>query len=391
MKRLFCYSVAACLLSGGLFHSASAEDELLTLRGEGMCAKCELQRTEDCQNAVKVTVDGKETVYLLTPNEASKAFHRNICSGTAPITIVGVFTEIDDQKFFVANKLSLRQNEEIKGEALCLKCALGLTPACQNGVRVGEKGKQVLFVVEHNDVSKAFHQNVCQKTAPVVAVGKVEDVAGLSGVKKLTATSIVLSATEKAAPAEVAEAKEEAPPAERPESDKPSEEAKTVTIKGVGLCAKCALSQGEECQNAIRLIKDGKEVIYLFTHNDVSKAFHKHVCSATPNIVAVGALTTEGDQPVFTPTKYELQKSKTLAGTGLCLKCELQESRVCRNAVKVEAEGKELFYILDQNGVSKKFHRHICQAPAAVVVKGTVAVIDGKLEVTPSGIELKSE
>ncbi|MBT4987109.1 MAG: hypothetical protein HOM87_04815, partial [Proteobacteria bacterium] len=48
----------------------------------------------------------------------------------------------------------------------------------------------------------------------------------------------------------------------------------SVTLNGVGLCAKCALGQTETCQNAIKLDEDGKEVVYLLTVNDVSKAFH---------------------------------------------------------------------------------------------------------------------
>ena len=51
-----------------------------------------------------------------------------------------------------------------------------------------------------------------------------------------------------------------------------------VTLNGVGLCAKCALGETETCQNAIRLSEAGKDVVYLLTANDVSKAFHKNVC-----------------------------------------------------------------------------------------------------------------
>ena len=382
MKKWIGFLGAILLLCCAASWRAVAE-ESVTLNGVGLCAKCALGQTDSCQNAIKVSAAGKEVIYLLTANEVSKAFHKNICSGSADISAVGVFKEVGGKKVFTANKLSLRKEEVVQGEGLCLKCALGLTSACQNGVRVEKEGRQVLYIIADNDVSKAFHEQICQKTAAVVVSGKISDVAEFASIKKLTASKIELAKT-KAPPAK--------PKAAKPEKAKKAEE-KTVqktTIKGLGMCAKCELGETAQCQNAVKLVKDGKEWIYLFADNDLSKDFHKNVCTSTVNIVAVGdLLLKENGRPIFTAAKLEVQESKKLEGVGLCLKCELSKSRVCQNAIRISTDGKEVIYVLDQNSVSKKFHRHLCQGTASVVAEGTVAEIDGRLEFTTSKIELK--
>jgi hypothetical protein len=383
MKKLLGYLGVLLLLVVAAPQQIAAE-ESVTLNGVGLCAKCALGQTETCQNAIKLDEDGKEVVYLLTVNDVSKAFHKNVCSGSANISAVGKFAEVGGKKFFTANKLSLRKEELVKGEGLCLKCALGLTPACQNAIRVDEGGKQVLYIVEHNDISKAFHKNVCQNTASVVASGKISAVDGLPGVKKLTAVKIeVAKVAAKVEPKKAVQKVAKAAPAPAATA------AAALTIKGLGLCAKCELGETAECQNAVKLTKDGKEVIYLFAANAVSKAFHKNVCSTTANIVATGLLAGDGDRPVFTATNLELQQSKKLEGTGLCLKCELGLSRTCQNAIRVSVDGKDVIYRLDQNGVSKKFHKHVCQDSVSLVAEGTVAKIGEHLEFTASKIDIK--
>lgn len=374
--------MGAILLLGCAASLRAVAEESVTLNGVGLCAKCALGQTDSCQNAIKVSAEGKEVIYLLTANDVSKAFHKNICSGSADISAVGVFKEVGGKKVFAANKLSLRKEEVIKGEGLCLKCALGLTSVCQNGVRVEEGDGQVLYIIAHNDVSKAFHQQICQKTAAVVVSGKISEVAKLAGVKKLMAAKMELAKAKSPAKAKAAQ----------PEKAKKAEEksVQKATIKGLGMCAKCELGETAQCQNAVKLVKDGKEWIYLFADNDLSKDFHKNVCTSTVNIVAVGdLLLKENGRPIFTAAKLEAQEFKKLEGVGLCLKCELGKSRVCQNAVRVSKDGKEVLYVLDQNSVSKKFHRHLCQGTASVVAEGTVAEMNGRLEFTTSKIDLK--
>ena len=73
---------------------AAPGQEALTLEGTGLCAKCALGRTDECRNAIRTVLDGEERILLLTPSEASKAFHRNICMEEREISITGRFEEI---------------------------------------------------------------------------------------------------------------------------------------------------------------------------------------------------------------------------------------------------------------------------------------------------------
>lgn len=66
------------------------------------------------------------------------------------------------------------KEKELKGEGLCLKCELKKADSCQNVVRVKEEGKEVLYILEKNDVSNAFHKNVCGGVKKVTAKGKVK-------------------------------------------------------------------------------------------------------------------------------------------------------------------------------------------------------------------------
>lgn len=372
-KLVGCFGAIFLILVGMAPQVIGAEDSV-TLHGIGVCAKCALGQTDTCQNAIKVGEAGGEEVYLLTANDVSKAFHKNVCSGSADITAVGIFSEVGGKKHFTATKLSVRTDDLIKGEGLCLKCALGLTPSCQNAIRVGEGEKQVLYVIAHDDVSKGFHKHVCQANVPVVASGRVSEVTGLPGLKKLTVSTI-----------EVVKEKAEVKPVV-PQKVAAAKSAEIVKIKGLGMCAKCELGETAQCQNAVRLTKDGKEIVYLFAANDVSKAFHKNVCTSTANIVAEGAVSGGGDRPVFTATSLIVQESKKLEGTALCLKCELGESRTCQNAIRVSVDGKDVLYKLDQNSVSKKFHRHVCQETVAVIAEGTIAELGDGPEFTAASI-----
>src|SRR5262245_15553721 len=81
---------------------------------------------------------------------------------------------------------------------------------------------------------------------------------------------------------------------------------KEVTITGEGKCGKCALKETEKCQNVIQVEKDGKTTTYYLAHNEVSKAFHKNVCTETKKVTATGTAKKEGDKMHFTAKKIEL-------------------------------------------------------------------------------------
>jgi hypothetical protein len=71
------------------------------------------------------------------------------------------------------------KEKTITGEAKCAKCMLKESDKCQTVIQVkGKKDKLVNYYVADNDVSKAFHQNVCKDAKKVTATGTVKKADG---------------------------------------------------------------------------------------------------------------------------------------------------------------------------------------------------------------------
>ena len=58
---------------------------------------------------------------------------------------------------------------------------------------------------------------------------------------------------------------------------------------------------------------------------------------------------------------------------------------------QVKEGDKTVTYYLADNDVSKKFHENICKETKKVKATGTVKEVDGKMELTPTKIELVKE
>jgi hypothetical protein len=83
------------------------------------------------------------------------------------------------------------KEKTITGEAKCAKCMLKETDKCQTVIQVeNKKGKTVTYYLTDNDVSKAFHQNVCKEAKKVTATGTVTKAGGKN---EFTASKIALA------------------------------------------------------------------------------------------------------------------------------------------------------------------------------------------------------
>src|ERR1035441_715870 len=71
------------------------------------------------------------------------------------------------------------KEKTIIGEAKCAKCLLHEGDKCETVIQVENKnGKTVSYYLTENDVSKAFHENVCKEAKKVTATGTVKKVEG---------------------------------------------------------------------------------------------------------------------------------------------------------------------------------------------------------------------
>jgi hypothetical protein len=76
----------------------------------------------------------------------------------------------------------------LTGMMVCGKCKLHITPECQNVLQVQQNGQTVNYFLAQNDVSKGFHDNICQNDGEMTTVTGTVDEKG--GQEQLTAATI---------------------------------------------------------------------------------------------------------------------------------------------------------------------------------------------------------
>ena len=84
----------------------------VSLQGDLGCAKCNFKTAKECQNVLKVTDGGKDTLYYLAANKISKENHEAVCSGTKPAMVKGVLSEegkgADKKKVLTASEIKIQ-------------------------------------------------------------------------------------------------------------------------------------------------------------------------------------------------------------------------------------------------------------------------------------------
>jgi hypothetical protein len=83
------------------------------------------------------------------------------------------------------------------------------------------------------------------------------------------------------------------------------------TLKGDGMCAKCALKEKDSCQNVVIVTKDGEKKTYYIVHDEVAKKAHGSLgfCRASKEkpakVKITGTCKEEDGKLVFTAEKIE--------------------------------------------------------------------------------------
>jgi hypothetical protein len=85
---------------------ARAEDKEVTLKGEIMCAKCELKEAKSCQTAIKVKQNGKEVTYYFKDKGTREEYHEPVCGGGRKEgTVIGKVSEEGGKKYITPKKV----------------------------------------------------------------------------------------------------------------------------------------------------------------------------------------------------------------------------------------------------------------------------------------------
>lgn len=104
-------TILACAVALAFSATARAEEKEKEIKGEGCCMKCELKKADKCQNAIKVKEEGKDVLYILEPNEVSKAFHSKVCSAPKKVVATGKVKKDGEKLILVASKIDLDEKK----------------------------------------------------------------------------------------------------------------------------------------------------------------------------------------------------------------------------------------------------------------------------------------
>jgi hypothetical protein len=104
--------VALVAISMALAGVAVAGDEVVTMDGKIVCAKCTLhdEGLEKCQNVLIVEADGKTKQFYLTMTEANKKFG-DVCMAKRPVTVTGTVTKKDGKMWLAAKEITPKETK----------------------------------------------------------------------------------------------------------------------------------------------------------------------------------------------------------------------------------------------------------------------------------------
>ena len=99
---VFLMLAIVCVLVAGV----QASDKVVTLKGEVVCAKCELKETAKCTTAIQVKENGKEVTYYFKDKGAKEEYHEAVCGGgRQTATVTGTVTEKDGKKWITPSSV----------------------------------------------------------------------------------------------------------------------------------------------------------------------------------------------------------------------------------------------------------------------------------------------
>jgi hypothetical protein len=98
--------VAAVFLAATAIQALASVD-MVTITGQGKCAKCSLKLAKECQTVIQADKDGKTVTYYLADNDVARNFHENVCKQDKTVTATGTVEEKDGKMQLTATKIEV--------------------------------------------------------------------------------------------------------------------------------------------------------------------------------------------------------------------------------------------------------------------------------------------
>ncbi|MEP6662397.1 MAG: DUF6370 family protein [Verrucomicrobiota bacterium] len=99
----------AVLIALSVAWTAGAADQVKTIQGDAVCAKCALGKSDSCQTAIQVKDGDKTVTYYAENNKVAKDFHGNICKDTKKVVATGTVKDVDGKKEIVLSKIEVEK------------------------------------------------------------------------------------------------------------------------------------------------------------------------------------------------------------------------------------------------------------------------------------------
>ena len=80
----------------------------VTLKGTITCAKCDLKMADKCATVIKVTKDGKDTVYYFD-DKAGKDNHKKICQSPMKGSVTGTVSKEGTKQIIKVTKVEFEK------------------------------------------------------------------------------------------------------------------------------------------------------------------------------------------------------------------------------------------------------------------------------------------
>ncbi len=105
--KIFLTIALSFAVVGLLATGARAEDKKeVTLKGEIMCAKCELKEGSKCQTVIRLKEKGKEVTYYFKDKGSKEDYHEDVCGGGKKEgKVTGKVSEKDGKKWITPSKV----------------------------------------------------------------------------------------------------------------------------------------------------------------------------------------------------------------------------------------------------------------------------------------------
>src|SRR6516165_9368816 len=106
MRNLFVTSFALAVALTVALNLPAGEKKEVTLKGQVMCASCELKEGKKCQTVIRVKEEGNEVTYYFNDKGSKESYHEAVCGGgRQDATVTGVISEKDGKKWVTPSKV----------------------------------------------------------------------------------------------------------------------------------------------------------------------------------------------------------------------------------------------------------------------------------------------